>query len=101
MFGKTSTREIVSHVLETEYTVFKTKKNFNGMRGLPITCSQIENEELAVIEMGMDGLRTNSKIINNDKAIYWCNYNYWIITHRKASEVLKIYCQQRWKLYLV
>ena len=62
MFGKTSTREIVSHVLETEHTVFKTKKNFNGMRGLPITCSQIENEELAVIEMGMDGLRTNSKL---------------------------------------
>ena len=65
MFGKTSTREIVSNVLETEHTVFKTKKNVNGMRGLPITCSQIENEELAVIEMGMDGLRTNSKTFKN------------------------------------
>ena len=51
--------------METEHTVFKTKKNFNGMRGLPMTCSQIENEELAVIEMGMDGLRTNSKTFKN------------------------------------
>lgn len=97
MYGKTSTREIVSHVLETEHTVFKTKKNFNGMRGLPITCSQIEDEELAIIEMGMDGLRTNSKIINNDKAIYRCNYKHRFFTYRKTSEVLKIYCQQKWK----
>lgn len=87
--------------METEHTVFKTKKNFNGMRGLPITCSQIENEELAVIEMGMDGLRTNSKTFKNGQTIYRGNYKYWIITHRKTSEVLKIYCQQRWKLYLV
>ena len=64
------------------------------MRGLPITCSQIEDEELAVIEMGMDGLRTNSKIINNDKAIYRCNYKHRFFTYRKTSEVLKIYKQE-------
>ena len=42
--------------------MFKTKKNFNGMRGLPITCSQIDDEELAVIEMGMDGMGQIQKL---------------------------------------
>ena len=32
------------------------------MRGLPITCSQIDDEELAVIEMGMDGMGQIQKL---------------------------------------
>ena len=40
--GKTSTREIVTEVLSTKYSVFKNEKNFNGLRGLPLTCSQID-----------------------------------------------------------
>lgn len=54
--GKTSTREIVTEVLSTKYSVFKNEKNFNGLRGLPLTCSKIDNEDISVIEMGMDGL---------------------------------------------
>lgn len=53
--GKTSTRELISEIVKEKYTVFKTEKNYNGMRGLPLTCSKIDNEEVAIIEMGMDG----------------------------------------------
>lgn len=53
--GKTSTRELIYEVVSTEYPVFRTSKNFNGMRGLPLTCSGIKDEDFAVLEMGMDG----------------------------------------------
>lgn len=52
--GKTTTKDIISQVLEERYSVLKTKGNFNNEVGLPLTLLNLEeNHQLAVLEMGM------------------------------------------------
>ena len=52
--GKTTTKEMISAALSTQYNVLKTAGNMNSQVGLPLTVFRIEHEhEVAVIEMGM------------------------------------------------
>lgn len=52
--GKTSTKEMISSVLEQKYKVLKTAGNFNNEIGLPLTVFQIREEhQVAVLEMGI------------------------------------------------
>ena len=52
--GKTSTKEMIASVLDTEFRVHKTQGNFNNGIGLPLTIFQIEKEhQVAVLEMGI------------------------------------------------
>ena len=54
--GKTSTRDMIASVLETKYKVLKTKGNYNNNIGLPITILGLTDEEVMVLEMGMNHL---------------------------------------------
>lgn len=55
--GKTSTKEMISFILEGKYNVHKTKKNFNNAIGLPLSVMEIEeDDDIAVLEMGMNSL---------------------------------------------
>ena len=52
--GKTSTKEMISSVLEQKYSVHKTAGNFNNEIGLPLTIFGIrESHQVAVLEMGI------------------------------------------------
>lgn len=52
--GKTTTKEMISTVLEQKYKVLKTSGNMNSQVGVPLMMFQIQKEhEIAVIEMGM------------------------------------------------
>jgi UDP-N-acetylmuramoyl-tripeptide--D-alanyl-D-alanine ligase len=52
--GKTTTKEIVAHVLATKHRVLKSQGNLNNHFGLPLQLLKLEPEyEIAVIEMGM------------------------------------------------
>jgi UDP-N-acetylmuramoyl-tripeptide--D-alanyl-D-alanine ligase len=52
--GKTSTKELISGVLERKYHVLKTEGNFNNEIGLPLTILKIrDTHEIAVLEMGI------------------------------------------------
>ena len=52
--GKTTTKEIVAHVLGTRHRVLKSQGNLNNHFGLPLQLLKLEPEhEIAVIEMGM------------------------------------------------
>lgn len=52
--GKTSTKEMISSVLEQKFAVLKTAGNFNNEIGLPLTIFRIRQEhEIAVLEMGI------------------------------------------------
>lgn len=52
--GKTSTKEMITSVLETKFSVLKTEGNFNNEIGLPLTICRIRDEhEVAVVEMGI------------------------------------------------
>ncbi len=51
--GKTTMKEMVSHLLCEKYHLFKTPKNLNSKLGLPLSLLMIkEKHELAVLEMG-------------------------------------------------
>jgi UDP-N-acetylmuramoyl-tripeptide--D-alanyl-D-alanine ligase len=52
--GKTTTKEIVAHVLATKFSVLKSVGNLNNHFGMPLQLLKLEPEhEIAVIEMGM------------------------------------------------
>jgi UDP-N-acetylmuramoyl-tripeptide--D-alanyl-D-alanine ligase len=52
--GKTTTKEMIAHVLSTRFRVLKSEGNFNNHFGLPLMLLKLEPEyDLAVIEMGM------------------------------------------------
>lgn len=50
--GKTTTKELVSAVLSKRYNVLATKGNLNNHIGVPLTLLSLDDEEVAVIEMG-------------------------------------------------
>lgn len=53
--GKTTTKEMVSAVLEQSFLTQKTPKNFNNHIGLPVTLLSLREDcQKAVIEMGMN-----------------------------------------------
>lgn len=62
--GKTSTRNIIASVLKTKYKVLKTERNLNTNIGLAITLLSITDEEIAVLEMGMNHLGEIRELTN-------------------------------------
>ena len=62
--GKTSTKEMIASVLEQKYTVLKTLGNYNNDLGLPLTILRYTNEEVMVLEMGMNHLGEISVLSN-------------------------------------
>ncbi len=53
--GKTTTKDMIASVLSQKYNTLKTEGNFNNHIGVPITLLRLnENNECAVIEMGMN-----------------------------------------------
>ena len=61
--GKTSTKEMVSSVLEQKYNVQKTAGNFNNEVGVPLTLFTVdESHEVAVVEMGISDFGEMSRL---------------------------------------
>lgn len=55
--GKTTTKDLISRVLEEKFFTLKTMGNFNNEVGLPLTLLNLEKKhEIAVLEMGMSNL---------------------------------------------
>jgi UDP-N-acetylmuramoyl-tripeptide--D-alanyl-D-alanine ligase len=51
--GKTTTKEVISHVLGTSFNVLKTQANYNNQVGLPRMLFQLTSKhEIAVLEIG-------------------------------------------------
>ena len=70
--GKTSTKDIIANVLSEKYKTLKTQGNKNNFIGLPFTILELEDEEVAVIEMGMnhfEEISYLSKIAKPDIAV--------------------------------
>ena len=61
--GKTSTKEIISSVLDTKYNVLKTQGNFNNEIGVPLTIFRIRDEhQVAVVEMGINNFEEMNRL---------------------------------------
>ncbi len=52
--GKTSTKNLIASVLEKKYTVLKTQGNLNTNIGLSLTLLNYQEEDVIVLEMGMN-----------------------------------------------
>jgi UDP-N-acetylmuramoyl-tripeptide--D-alanyl-D-alanine ligase len=53
--GKTTTKEVLAHLLTTRYRVMKSTGNLNNHIGMPLQLLKLEPEhDLAVVEMGMN-----------------------------------------------
>lgn len=70
--GKTSTKDIISSVMQRKYKVLKTQGNLNNQIGLPLTILSLNDEDALVVEMGMGDLgeiRNLTKIAKPDVAV--------------------------------
>jgi len=71
--GKTTTKEIIAHILSQEFPLLKTSGNYNNEIGIPLTLLQLnKSHKLLVAEMGMRGLgeiRTLTNFIPPDLAV--------------------------------
>lgn len=74
--GKTSTKDMITQVLQTKYEVHSTKGNFNNEIGVPLTILGLdEHHEILVAEMGMRGLGQIEQLANI------CPPDYGLITN--------------------
>lgn len=62
--GKTSTKDMVASVLSQKYKVLKTQGNYNNEIGLPLTILRLKDEEIMVLEMGMNSFGEISVLTN-------------------------------------
>lgn len=55
--GKTTTKEMLFHIVSGEYEALCNEGNFNNLIGLPLTVFRLDSStEVAIFEMGMDRL---------------------------------------------
>jgi len=53
--GKTTTKELIAHILSSKYKVLKNEGNLNNHIGLPLTLINLSGEhQVAVLELGMN-----------------------------------------------
>ncbi|QOR36221.1 UDP-N-acetylmuramoyl-tripeptide--D-alanyl-D-alanine ligase [Clostridium sp. 'deep sea'] len=63
--GKTSTKEMIYAILSQRFNTFKTKGNLNSEQGLPMALYSLqEQDEIAVLEMGMRGRGQITELVN-------------------------------------
>lgn len=70
--GKTGTKDMIYSVLSKKYKVLKSPGNFNNDIGLPFVVLSYINEDILVLEMGMNGIGQIdrlSKIAKPDVAV--------------------------------
>ena len=55
--GKTTTKELIAHILDAKYHTHKSRKNYNNQLGVPIELLRLEREhKCSVVEFGMRDL---------------------------------------------
>lgn len=71
--GKTTTKELLAHLLATRFRVMKSSGNLNNHIGMPLQLLKLEAEhDIAVVEMGMNHsgeIRALGKLAQQDLAV--------------------------------
>ncbi|MFR0949250.1 MAG: Mur ligase family protein [Ruminococcus callidus] len=84
--GKTTTKEMIACVLESQFCTLKTQGNLNNEIGQPKTLLGLEDcHQAAVIEMGMSHSRDQPHGTDS-RTQHWCHYQHWLFPHRKPQD---------------
>jgi len=73
--GKTTTRSLVAETLSAEKNVFQTRGNLNSQIGVPVMISEIAQEEIAVLEMGISEfgeMERLTRVVQPNMAVVTC-----------------------------
>ncbi len=96
--GKSTIKEMVSSIFETEFNVVKTDGNFNGQIGLPLTCFKINKKtQIVVFEMGISEKGEMEKlceIVNPDISLI----NNVGVSHLGNFGNLETTCKEKFKI---
>lgn len=65
--GKTSTREMVASILSQKFNLLTTYKNYNGYIGLSLMLLKLEDQDIALLEHGIDSIGEMSKLSEASK----------------------------------
>lgn len=80
--GKTTTKEFISQILQTQYHILKSEKNHNNHIGLPETLLHIDSQtEIIIVELGMNHEREIAYLTNI------CKPNYAVITNIGTAHI--------------
>lgn len=61
--GKTTTKELISHIFKTKYNILKTQENYNNEIGVSLMLSRInESHDIIILELGMNHLNEIKKL---------------------------------------
>ncbi len=97
--GKTTTRSLVAEALSAKKTVFQTKGNLNSQIGVPVMLSEIAEEEMAVLEMGISEfgeMERLTNIVHPDLAVITCIG----VAHIRQLESQENICKEKMKITL-
>ena len=79
--GKTTTKELIAKILSLKYKVLKSDGNYNNHIGLPMTILGYKDEDIIVLEMGMNHKGEIEKLTNI------CNPNIGVITNIGTAHI--------------
>ena len=80
--GKTTTKELVSAILEIKYNVLKSERNYNNHIGVPLTLLKLNNNyDFAILELGMNH-KGEIKYLSNI-----CKPDYGVITNIGTAHI--------------
>ena len=71
-YGKTTTKEFLGSIFSKSYSTLISFKNYNNLIGVPLNIFKLENERIAVLELGANQfgeIRRLSEIVNPDIGI--------------------------------
>lgn len=73
--GKTTTRSFIAEALSADKAVFQTRGNLNSQIGVPVMLSEIAEENIAVLEMGISEfgeMERLTRMVQPDLAVVTC-----------------------------
>lgn len=96
--GKTTTKEMIAAALGSAMKVFKTKENYNGQIGVPLTIFELNDTyEIAIIEMGVSQIGEMEKladIVNPDIGVI-TNIG---VSHLENFKTVENICDEKLKI---
>ncbi len=91
-YGKTTTKEFIGSIFSTNYSTLVSFKNYNNLIGVPLNLFRLENEAIAVLELGTNQfgeIKRLSEIVEPDIGLIAGIGSAHLLTFKDKKGVLK------------